>query len=77
MTQELIYTSAPRGLRPGTQGFCTVVSTQGMPVNLAMQLESLSGYRHLYPPGSPQESQNPVTWSHLRLRVGGAGVSCA
>ncbi|MCS7304553.1 MAG: hypothetical protein NZ602_05525 [Thermoguttaceae bacterium] len=71
MTQELIYTSAPRGLRPGTQGFCTVVSTQGMPINLAMQLESLSAYRHLFPPGSAQEEQNPVAWSHLRIRVGG------
>jgi len=71
MPQELIYTSAPRGLKPGTQGFCTVVSTQGMPVNLALQLETLSGYRHLFPPGTQQEEQNPVLYSHLRLRVGG------
>jgi|GEM_PF-2531780 hypothetical protein len=71
MPQELIYTSAPRGLKPGTQGFCTVVSTQGMPGNLALQLESLSGYRHLFPPGTPEEEQNPVVYSHLRLRTGG------
>ena len=70
MTQELIYTSAPRGLRPGSQGFCTVVSTQGMPVNLARQLETLSGYRHLFPPGSPQESKNPVLYAHLHIRIG-------
>jgi hypothetical protein len=50
MSQELIYTSAPRGLKPGTRGFCTVVSTQQMSQPLAERLESLSGYRHVYAP---------------------------
>lgn len=70
MTQELMYTSAPRGLKPGTQGFCTVVCTQGMSGNLALQLEGLSAYRHLFPPGTPQADHNPVAYSHLCLRIG-------
>ena len=54
MTQELFYTSAPRGLKPGSRGFCTVMSTAGMAKNLADRLEALSGYRHVYPPNDPQ-----------------------
>ncbi len=71
MTQELLYTSAPRGLKPGTRGFCTVLSTQGMSAPLATALEGLSGYRPLFPADDAQASRNPVNWSHLRLHVGG------
>lgn len=71
MSQELLYTSAPKGLRPGSRGFCTVACTQGMPPNLVERLESLSGYRQLYPPDSPQAGLNPVVHTHLRLAVGG------
>lgn len=71
MTQELIYTSAPQGLRPGSRGFCTVVSTQGMAVNLADRLESLSAYRHVFSPQDPNADLNPVVYSHLRIAVGG------
>lgn len=71
MTQELWHTSAPRGLKPGTRGFCTVVSTQGIPVNLAERLELLSGYRHLEAPRPDGSDANPVAWNHVRLVVGG------
>ena len=71
MTQELMYTSAPQGLKPGSRGFCTVVITQGMPINLAERLESLSGYRHVFQPSDPRAAQNPIVFSHLRLTVGG------
>lgn len=71
MTQELWHTSAPRGLKPGTRGFCTVVSTLGMPVNLAERLELLSGYRHLEAPRPDGSDANPVAWNHVRLVVGG------
>jgi hypothetical protein len=46
-----------------------------MPLNLATKLESLSGYRHLYPSGTPDASKNPVGFSHLRFMVGGRHVS--
>jgi hypothetical protein len=71
MTQELFYTSAPRGLRPGSRGFCTVMSTSGMAKNLADRLEALSGYRHVFPPNDLNASLNPVVFSHLRINVGG------
>ncbi len=71
MSHELIYTSAPRGLKPGSQGFCTVVSTQGIAVNLAQRLEALSGYRHVFPPPDPNARLNPVLYSHLHLNVSG------
>lgn len=72
MSQEILYTSAPKGLKPGSRGFCTVVSTQGMPQPLADRLESLSGYRHAWPPHDPQASLNPINYSHLVITVGGS-----
>ncbi|WP_437229471.1 hypothetical protein SH661x_001458 [Planctomicrobium sp. SH661] len=71
MIQELLYTSAPKGLKPGSRGFCTVLSTSGMPAPVATALESLSGYRPVFPPGDPQASQNPVVYSHLQMSLSG------
>lgn len=71
MSQEIVYTSSPQGLKLGSRGFCTVASTPGMASSLAERLESLSGYRHLYPPQDPQARLNPIAWSHLLLTVGG------
>jgi hypothetical protein len=75
MSHELFYTSAPRGLRPGSRGFCTVASTQGLPAPLAEKIESVSAYRPLFPPLSPQAKLNPIVYSHLRLTVGGKTYS--
>ncbi|MFN9880969.1 MAG: hypothetical protein ACK557_21070, partial [Planctomycetota bacterium] len=63
MIQELIFTSARRGWQLGKSGFCTVASTAGMAENVARLLESLSGYRHLFPPGTPEAAANPVNFS--------------
>ena len=41
MALELIYTSAVRGLRAGTSGFCTVAMTKGLPPALVPRLEAL------------------------------------
>jgi hypothetical protein len=71
MSQELIYTSAPRGLKPGSHGFCTVVTTQRISPGLAQRLESLSGYRHVFPPQDANASLNPVLFSHLFFRMAG------
>ncbi|WP_437193416.1 hypothetical protein [Planctomicrobium sp. SH527] len=71
MIQELLYTSAPKGLKPGSRGFCTVLSTSGMPAPIATALESLSGYRPVFPPGDPQAKLNPVVYSHLKMSLGG------
>ena len=75
MTIELLYTSAAQGLKQGSRGFCTVVCTAGLPINLAQRLESLSGYRHLYQPGDQRADDNPVCHSHVRLAVGGKTLS--
>lgn len=71
MSQELLYTSAPKGLRPGSRGFCTVVTTHGMSAPMAAALESLSAYRSVYPAGDSRASQNPVVWSHVKLPATG------
>ncbi len=68
MAEELLYTSAPQGLRPGSVGFCTVQASAGMPAPMLQGLESLSAYRHPQTPGDPK---NPVSWSHVRLNIGG------
>ncbi|WP_373649722.1 hypothetical protein [Schlesneria sp. DSM 10557] len=71
MSQELLYTSAPRGLKPGSRGFCTVLCTQGMPAPLASALESLSGYRPLFSSNDERAHRNPVVHSHLKMQATG------
>ena len=39
MSHELCFTSAPRGLRPGSNGYCTVVASRGLPFELVERLE--------------------------------------
>jgi len=71
MSQELVSTSARRGIKPGSQGFCTVLQTEGMPPNLATRLEALSGYQHLFSPHDARANLNPVAFSHLKIPLGG------
>src|SRR5262245_65813964 len=71
MSQELHYTSVPRGLRPGSRGFGPVAATAHRSEPLAERLESLSGFRAVYPPGDPSAALNPIVQAHVRLAVGG------
>ena len=71
MTQELIYTSVPKGLQLGSRGFCTVACTAGISKPLADRLEALSGYKHLYPPGGESSHLNPVNYSFVTFKLGG------
>lgn len=71
MIEEIIYTSAPKGLRAGSHGFCTVVSTAGMAANMAERLESMSGYRHAFPLNDPKNALNPVNYAHVTTRMAG------
>jgi hypothetical protein len=64
LISELVYTSVPKGLAVGSSGFCTVAYTEGMPQPLILTCESLSTYRHLFPPGDRREALNPVLFSH-------------
>jgi hypothetical protein len=72
MTQELLYTSAPRGLLPGSQGFCTVAATRSLTPAWREVLEGLSGYRPLFAPDDPR---NPVAFAHWRVTAGGVARS--
>lgn len=67
--QEIIYTSAQSGLKPGSSGFCTVVCTAGMDQRTAQRLEGLSGYRH---PFAVNDPRNPVNYQHVTMRIGTA-----
>jgi hypothetical protein len=75
MCHELFYTSSPRGLQPGSRGFCTVAVTKGMSAAMRETLEALSGYRPLFPPHDPKAGLNPVAWSHLRVTIAGKPFS--
>ena len=70
MALELYYTSAPKGLKPGSTGFCTVAYTTGMPATMIQKLESLGGYRPVFPVGSPNRSKNPPIFAHWRVNIG-------
>jgi hypothetical protein len=75
MSQELIYTSVPAGLKPGSKGFCTVAVTAGLAPGWVERLESLSGYRPVYALGDPKSEHNPINWSHWRIVVAGKSRS--
>lgn len=74
MVEEIVYTSAEKGLKQGSRGFCTVVSTAGMSLALAERLESMSGYRHAFPLHDPQASLNPVCFAHVTTRLAGKSL---
>jgi len=74
VVEEIIYTSAEKGLKQGSRGFCTVVSTSGMALNIAERLESMSGYRQAFPLNDPQSSLNPVNYSHVTMRLAGKNL---
>ena len=68
---ELINTSVPNGLIPGSHGFSTVAMTRGMSDMLRTKLEMLSGYSHVYSGHDDQYFiQNPESWNHLILATG-------
>ncbi len=71
MMQEIVFTSARRGLRSGSTGFCTVRSTRGMPGNLAQLLERLTGYAHVFDAYGSEAAWNPVSYAHYIARLGG------
>ncbi len=66
MALELVYTSATKGLRAGTSGFCTVAMTRGLPPALVPRLEALGGYR----PGP--SGDGPVASAFWRIDLAGS-----
>src|SRR5262245_324329 len=70
MSHELYYTSALKGVRPGSNGYCTVAVTQGMPGPLVERLETLADYRPL-PDGAERNGGDPIVLTHYRISVQG------
>jgi tetratricopeptide (TPR) repeat protein len=68
---ELIHTSAPKGLRPGSRGFTIVAMTDGIPPPLSSRLEALSGYRFLFDAVGADAVRNPPAISHYIVTLGG------
>ena len=68
MALELVYTSVPKGLKPGTYGFCTVACSRKLPDMTISTLEKLSGYRRA---SSDPKGINPVVYSYLFVEDGG------
>jgi hypothetical protein len=75
MSYELVFTSLPKGLKPGSRGFSAVAFTEGMPANHVQFCESISGYVHLFAPHDPQYATNPTGFSHLLPTLGGVTLS--
>ena len=71
MSEELVYTSVPRGLKQGSSGFCMVAMSEGMREQWVERLELLSGYRPVFPLGHRSSKLNPVNWAHWHITVGG------
>ena len=71
MAHQIIYTSVPRGLAPGSKGYCTVVASNGMAPALQRQLESLSQYSHIYPPNTANDALNPTNFQYAKVSFGG------
>jgi hypothetical protein len=81
MPQQLIYTSAPRGVVAGRSGHCTVARSATMREALMLQLEKLSYYQHLSLSGG---RERPIyccrlldirgSRYHVLTRLGDAGL---
>ena len=69
---ELVNTSVPNGLIPGTHGFATVAMTKGMPDVIRTRVENYCAYPHRTSAHDGSYfTDNPVNWFHLALPNGG------
>jgi hypothetical protein len=72
MAKQLIHTSAPRGLDPGTSGFCVVARHRDLRERLIPLLERASAYHHQNRPAVDGAAPlNPVVYSHRIFSLGG------
>lgn len=68
MALELVYTSVPKGLKPGSMGFCTVACSRALNDRTIAMLERLSTYRR----ASDDAKDCPVVFAHLLVEDGGS-----
>lgn len=69
MATELIITSVPKGLKPGSYGFCTAACTKDLNEPTSRALEVISGYRHIF--SSEEGKANPVAFSYILYEIVG------
>ena len=67
MAMELVYTSATKGIKPGSFGFCTVACSREMNERTILTLEKISGYRRV----NSSSAQSPTVYAHLFVEGGG------
>ena len=68
---ELVNTSLPNGLIPGTHGFAAVAMTKGLPDTLHTRLETYGAYSHrTNAHDATYFTENPVNWFHVTLPQG-------
>ncbi len=68
---ELVNTSLPNGLIPGTHGFAAVAMTKGLPDALRTRLETYCAYSHRTSAhDATYFKENPVNWFHVTLPQG-------
>ena len=66
MAQELLFTSAPKGLKPGSSGPCIVQMSDSMPPLLMQRLEAISVHRAV------GDGQDPIpSLSHVLVDMNG------
>jgi hypothetical protein len=72
MAKQLIHTSAPRGLEPGSSGFCVVARHRDLRERLIPLLERASAYHHTNRPAASATAAplNPVIYSHRIFSLG-------
>jgi len=70
MSFELVYTSAAKGLKASSSGFCTVAATAGISKLVMMKLEGLSAYDFCYNLSDPNASLNPPNFAHTTVQIG-------
>lgn len=67
MASELVYTSVPKGLTPGSFGFCTVARSRSLDRLTVATLERLSNYRRVV-----GAKKDPIVYSHLLVDDSGS-----
>ncbi len=71
MTQQLVFTSAPKGLAPGSRGFTTVACSRALSPQAVNRLESLSAYKPAFDIGHPQHKLNPIGVAYRLVKLAG------
>ncbi|MEG2077117.1 MAG: hypothetical protein RRY34_11485, partial [Victivallaceae bacterium] len=71
MIYQMIYTSLPHCLKPGSSGLGVVACTRGMPPDVIRTLSMFSGYSLVFPAHDEQAELNPKSFIHYLYNYAG------